>query len=273
MNAQYPVHANSRLQVVPLLAQRFSRDYDLVIKQYPAVQQLEITQHLLDIVELFEQCETKEDSGLYRQFRDKEEVLLKKYGKSLQPYTSRQFYQYFVFDLVLAEKEIYATESFNALPGEEQRLSLPEIKEFLKVCHNLLYNAKTFIYLSMEPEAALTVTPVSQPEETDKECTKARQLLAIYFLLKSGFNVEHRETHSVAGVAKLAHLLTGTRFTTVQNSEIYKKYAEMPYYKKGQHLIADLQFIRAYFAELNLAEAVKLIDTEIAQTQKQLSKF
>lgn len=257
-----------RMHIVPLLAQRFFKDYDAAVQSYPLPQQLELTEHLLHVLTIFRKYQPDEQESIFVQYREKEEALLKKYGKTVKPYFDRQFHGYFYFEMVLADKGIFESEVFNNLPGDQQGLTLDEIHQFIQVCHNNLSNAKIFLYLQMEPEAAAAVVP--EPAEPDNEMTKARQLLAIFYLLKTGFAIEHRDTHSVSAVAQLVHLLTGTKFTTTQNSDIYKKYASMPNYNKGEQLIADLQFIQPYFNRLNMQEAVQLIEEEINRAIKDL---
>lgn len=259
-----------RFQVVPLLAQRFIRDYEEVIKQYYLPQQLELTDHLLNVLDLMEQYIDTSDGEVWQQYRQKEDALLKKYGKTLKPYADKYFYKYFDFDLVLAEKEIYSTEEFNRLTSDEQGLTLSERHLFTRVCRNVLYNSRAFLQLRMEPENTSSVLNLAGQDEPDKEATKARQLLTIYYLLKAGFNIEHRGSHTISEVVRLAHLLTGAKLTSLQNSDIYKKYSLMPNYKKGEHLIADLKFIRPYFEALHIEKAVELIDEEIQRAIQDL---
>ncbi len=64
--------------------------------------------------------------------------------------------------------------------------------------------------------------------------------------------------------------MTGTKITNIQNSDIYKKYSKMPNYKKSEHLIADLKFIRPYFEQLHIEKAIQLIDEEIQRAVKEL---
>ena len=89
-------------------------------------------------------------------------------------------------------------------------------------------------------------------------------------MLKAGWGIEHRDSHYVSAVARFAHLMTGTKITNIQNSDIYKKYSKMPNYKKDEHLIADLKFIRPYFEELHIEKAIQLIDDEIQRAIKEL---
>lgn len=259
-----------RIHIAPLLANLFVADYNAVVEQYAPAQQLEITEHLLAIVELFRK-EAMEPAILWQQYHQKEDALLIRYGKMLRPYATKQFHQYFDYTTVLIVKGIYSSEIYNGLTPEEQGLTVTEIAQFLHMCNNTLYHARYFLYLEREPQ--ITVQPVKgtpATEEPDNEITKARQLLAIFYLLKTGFAIEHRDTHSVSAVAQLVHLLTGTKFTTTQNSDIYKKYASMPNYNKGEQLITDLQFIQPYFNRLNMQEAVQLIEEEINRAIKDL---
>ena len=262
-----------RNQAVALVAQKFVREYYATIQHYKLAQQLELTEHLLDVLELIRQYTASPNENLWKQYTDKEEALLKKYGKTLKPYVDTGFYKYFDFTLVLAEKGIYPDNSFNHLAPEEQGLTVNEILLFIRLCLNTLYNAKTFLSLQLEPETALiepTTAPAGQ-DEPEREITKARQLLFIYYLLKTGFNIEHRiDAPSSAIIARLAHLMTGTKFTNLQNSDIYKMYSEMPYYKIGEPLISDLRFIRPYFEKLKIQGAVKLVDEEIQRAINEL---
>lgn len=272
MPKKEPYTTPPRLQVVPLLTQRFVGDYNDAVKHYELPQQLELTEHLLQVLELFQHYDQDEPEATYGQLREIEEALLKKYRKTLKPYLDRMFHKYFYFETILSEKDIITPEDFNRLTSDQQGLTVNEINQFIQICYNSLYNAKIFLYLRMEPEtSSKEITPIAAIEP-DKDITKARQLLAIYYLLKTGFSIEHRDSHAVSAVARLAHLLTGTKLTSLQNSDIYKKYSLMPYYKKGEQLIADLQFIRPFFADLNIQDVVKLIDEEIHDIEKRSHK-
>lgn len=189
------------------------------------------------------------------------------------PYKSQQFHLYFDFSTVLVEKGIYPADSFNRLSGEEQRLSLEEVARFAHLCRNVLCNSRDRLYLQMEPEygqkGADAQTEPGQGE-TDKDSTRSRQLLLICYLLKAGFGIESRDNASISGVARLAHMLTGTKITQLQNSDLYKKLRTMPNYKTGEHLIGDLRFIRPFLVELNIDEAVKLVDAEIQRAIKKV---
>ncbi|MBW8683529.1 hypothetical protein [Chitinophaga rhizophila] len=261
-----------RNHVAAPLAQKFQHDYEAIMEHYTVLQQLEISEHLLSLVQLARQEGVHSDQFWY-QYKAKDLALLKRYGKTLRPYVSKCFYAYFYYDTVLAQKEIYSSEIFNSLTGAEQFLSADEISQFLQLCQNMLEWAINFLYLQKEPEG-LDVETVTAPatEEPDKEATRYRQLLTLYYLLKAGFQTEHRDNGNISDVVRLAHLLTGVKFTSLQNSDIYKKYAKIPDHKAGTQLLADLQYIRPYFTDLHLDSAVALIDEDIRQHEKRIRK-
>ena len=263
-------------QLPLLLAQRFIRDYDEVMRHYGPVDKLNITQHFLQVLYIQQQYIKTEDVNIYKQFTALEETLLRYYGKALKPYRDKQFYLYFDPGLVLTEKGIYLSETFNGLPPQEQSLSLSGMEQFISICTHTLQRERDNLLLSGVTVKENTVNdkpdlPLNgkQEDEPDKEATKARQLLAMYYFLKT-VGVEHRQSNSVSAIARFIHLLTGTKFTSIQNSDIYKKYLLMPNYKNGAQLIKDLQYIRPYFEESGLLEAVKEIDSEITRCIREL---
>jgi hypothetical protein len=121
---------------VSLLAQKFIRDYEEAVKAYDIAQRLELTNHLIDVLELMTQYAEASDNAIWEAYKEREEALSKKYGRNLKPYSEVFFYKYFHFDTVLAEKAIYSPEEFNRLSGNEQGLSLKERVTFIRLCRN-----------------------------------------------------------------------------------------------------------------------------------------
>ena len=271
-----PITSIPHHQIPLLLAQRFIRDYDEVMRHYGPEDKQNITQHFLQVLDIQQQYIKTEDVTIYKQFTALEETLLRHYGKALKPYRDKQFYVYFDAGHVLTEKGIYSSEIFNGLPPQEQSLSLSGMEQFISICTYTLQRERDNLLLagigvkenSVNDKTELPLNG-KQEGEPDKQATKARQLLAMYYLLKT-IGIEHRENNSVSAVARFIHLLTGTKFTSIQNSDIYKKYLLMPNYKKGEQLIKDLQYIRPYFEESGLLEAVKEIDSEITRCIREL---
>src|SRR4051812_20557751 len=71
-----------RSQVVPLLAQKFVHDYEDAIKDYDLSLRLEITEYLMEVVELINEYAQNEDQAVYKRFTELQEVLLQKYRKT-----------------------------------------------------------------------------------------------------------------------------------------------------------------------------------------------
>jgi hypothetical protein len=265
--------ASIRKQVVHKLTTRFSKEYQEIMAQYPTDVQSELTEHLKTLMEqLVEYVDRDMDSSVYTAVNEGEKSLLKKYGNRLAAYWNKKFIQYFDFGHVLAEKEVFTVEQYNSLEEAEQSLQPAEALAFAKNCIRLLEVSLPYIMLQTATESLTEAVEADADDtkpETGHEFTRARQLLAIHYLLEGGFGLGPHSGPDISSLARLAHLLTGTPYTSLQNSEIYKKYRHMPNFKKGPGLIADLLYIRSYFAELGLDGVVKQIDIEIAREQKE----
>jgi hypothetical protein len=266
-------HTAIRRQVVNKLTARFGQEYKETMARYPAEVQAELTEHLKGLMEqLVEYADRDMDSGVYAAVMEGEKGLLKKHGNRLVAYWEKKYTLYFAFDFVLAEKGVFTTDEYNAVPLGGQSLHPAEAAAFAGNCVRLLEVSLPYIMLQTAPEglngAEGSVNETGQPE-TGHEFTKARQLLAIHYLLSAGFGLGPHTGPDVSSLARLAHLLTGTPYTSLQNSEIYKKYRHMPNFKKGPGLVADLLYIRSYFAELGLDVVTRQIDNEVAREQKE----
>ena len=274
MNENDQIQPISRLKIFNRLIMKFDADYDQMIRNYSHAQKIEITEHLLRAVGYISDYVQSKDAGDWRKYTDAETELLKKYRSELQPYADAQLYKYFDFRRVLGAKDIIPLETLNAMKSaQEQSLSDEEIELFLDDTKRSLSTTLYFLYLSETKETGVPFTLndcVTVTDEPDKDITKARQLLAIYYFLKAALGIEGRDNNSVSGIARFVHLLTGTKFTTIQNSEIYKKYLQMPNYKSDSKLIQDLKYIRPYFTDIGLESAVTMIDEEIGRAIKKL---
>ena len=270
----------SRLQIFNKLIIKFDEEYQnlLKVQDYSTDEKIELTEHLLKAIDYIEEYVKAKDSKDWKKYADSETELLKKYRGRLKVYTDIQFFKYFDFRLVLAHKFIITQEQFNSMKSAaEQSLSVEEIDLFLSDAKHLLSLSLHFLYLSdtgkteRTPQSPVTLNNADNvTDEPDKDFTKARQLLTIYYFLKASFGIEARDKNSASGIARFIHLMTGTKFTTIQNSDIYKKYLRMPNYKTDSKLIEDLKFIRPYFVDLGLESAIKMVDEEIKRAIKEL---
>lgn len=224
------------------LTNYLGKKIDAVLNHYDTEQKIELAEHLLltfdDLLEYFKTSEEQ----VYLKYADRENALLKKYGKKFKPFSELSLYKFFDFDNILSETDYYTSKEFNSLSDGERALSEANIKELVNTMKRRLHGIVYYLYLEREPQFETKEKELSGTKEaTDKDITEARQLLTIYYLLKAGFEIEHRGTNSVSEVTRFAHLMTGTKFTTLQKSNIYTKYKLIPNYNKEEYLIKDLR--------------------------------
>ena len=213
-----------RTEIIQQLITAFIIDYNEMIVHYPLTMQIELTEHLGDIMfHLIRFANADGCSDGWDIVQEMEGLLLRKYGKYLAPYWNRNFAGYFQLKTVLLDKQIFTAGAFDALPAENKVLQFKEAVVFAKACNTLLMKKLPLLLLNAEPETK-QADKTEEPPDDKAAFTKSRQLLAIHFLLSAGFGIEPRSGADVSSIARLCHLLTGTRFTNLQNSEIYKKY-------------------------------------------------
>lgn len=239
-----------------------------LLTHYNLEQREEIVEHLCKTFEDIAEYFKTRDNAVYERYRTREWELTKKYRKAYKPVSDYQFHLLFDFDLLLVTTGYYTTDEFNALGVDQAgQLTEAEVKEWTRVIRSFLLEDLRRVYLREDEIEPNTIKEISQP---DKEMTEARQLLAIYYLLKAGFGIEQHKSHNVAEIVRFAHLLLGVKYTNPQNSNIYKKYKKLPNYNNGEYLIKDLRYIRPYFVALNIHVAIELIDTQIVNTINEL---
>lgn len=235
-----------------------------VLTHYDTEQKIELIEHLQQLFkEVAEYFKTNDDS-IYRTFVDRQQELLKKFGKLFKPFASKRFDNYFDFKRILSIKDYYTAEEYNQLESNDD-LTEQDIYELTTSMRNFLNGELHFLYLDREPQFP-TIENESQ-EEIEKESTEMQQLLAFHYLLKAGFDIEARGSNSVSELTQLAHLLLGKKFTSLQNSSIYKKYKKLPNFDSASQLIKDLKHIRPYFERLDLKNIVELINKDLKEAE------
>lgn len=255
--------SKERYLKVAFLSKAVLKDVQEVLTHYNLDQKLELTDHFIKLFdELREYSETKDFVIPLQKFTNREMELLKKFRHAYKPYEAMQFAILFDFNSVLLEKGFFTEEEFNALPKEERRLKDEDIITFCNYMDRELSGMLYDLYLE-DGNVEKVDADLLGKEETDQEMTEARRLLAIYFLFKATLGIEHRRHTDISHYARFAHLLLGKKITKLENSNIYKKYKKLPYFNKGQQLIKDLQYIKPFFAALELQKAVDMIEKEI----------
>lgn len=142
----------NRRFIPSLLAKKYKQDYKESVAEFPEGKKIEFVEHLLeclDIIETYMSDPTKEN---WKTYSTKENAFLKKHGKRLKVYRQKSMYLYYGDPTVLSEKEIYTTEEWGALSGEEQVLSPEEFASFVRYCRNMLHHERDFLLLEQTPE-------------------------------------------------------------------------------------------------------------------------
>ena len=263
-----------------LLFSEFITDYEEVMVHYTFEQQIELTDHLLLMLDEIEAYALNQDENMYRGFASREDILLKKYRKSYLHYYEVGFFLYFKFERAIVEKKVIYEDYVSMIQAQKIPLY---VKNFVDYCHHFLHSRRRDKYLETEPNDKFEINTFNQQQPiverfiynktdkeivelvTDKESTQARQLLAIYYILKVGFNVVPRENNPVSDIARLAHLLTGTKLKPINQSELYKKLLRMPTFKKGIPLVKDLLFIRSYFEVAGLENILHQVNADLKE--------
>ncbi|MDO9187641.1 MAG: hypothetical protein Q7W13_16650 [Bacteroidia bacterium] len=243
-----------------------------VLTHYDTEQKIELIEHLQQIFkEIAEYYKTNNEESIYRGYSDRQQQLLKKYGKLFKPFANKRFDNYFDFNRILSIKNYYTAEEYNQLESNEDLIE-QDIYELTTSMRNFLDGELHFLYLDREPQ--FSDTESDSREENDKESTEMQQLLALHYLLKAGFEIQARGSNSVSDMTQLAHMLLGKKFTNLQNSSIYKKYKKLPNFDSPSQLVKDLKHIRPYFEKLDLQSIVDLInkDLKTAESDKKNAK-
>lgn len=254
------------------LAQHYSKLIEKLLAPFETEQRIELSEHFLKTFSEVEEYYVNRNKEVFDRYRQRDTALLKKYGKTYKDISNAHFSRLFDFTILLVETEYYTTEEFNQLKDQENQLSKLDIEQLVYAMRSFLDYSMAFSYMEREPqfEERKTEELSGTTEAADKEMTEARRLLAIYYILKTGLNIEPKRSHSASALARLAHLLFGKPFTNAQNSSIYKKYKKMPEFNSGSVLVKDLRYIRQYFEELDLQNILELIDGQIKSTLKKV---
>lgn len=241
------------------------------LTHYNTEQKIELIEHLQQMFKEVAEYFKTNSENIYRGYADRQQELLKKYGKLFLPFANKRFDNYFDFKRILSIKDYYTAAEYNQLESNED-LTEQDIYELTTSMRNFLNGELHFLYLNREPQ--ISTNDIDSKEENDKESTEMQQLLALHYILKAGFEIQARGSNSVSELTQLAHLLLGKKFTTLQNSSIYKKYKKLPNFESLAQLIKDLKHIRPYFEKLDLIKVVDLInkDLKAAENDKKNAK-
>ena len=95
-------------------------------------------------------------------------------------------------------------------------------------------------------------------------CTSSQLVLIFYYSFKY-LGIEPRVNINISSAAKLAHLILNKEFSSINNSDIYKKFQQAPHLKNSKELTKDLEVIKPLFQKAQLNGIVKILDKEMAK--------
>ncbi len=256
MSKQTNTKKPNRSQYPALLADKFMKDYDMAAKEFPDNKRTELTDHLLECLEIIEEFyANNEDKKLWKKYAGNEEHFIKKHGKRLKIYRQKNFHYYYSIEHALVEKDVISSGQFNSLPSNEQGLSIKEMEKFVSIIRNRLNLDKEFTLLRQIPEdeaeEKLAGTETSKTlkkgklkrEAQDKlTCLSQEQtvLLMYYLQQERVFLKDEYLTDMDAG--KAFEILTGySQHTLRQNLSKFNLYQNKANLKELDNLLTRLK--------------------------------
>jgi len=251
---------------------------DLAISLKPLESTEDKIHFVKTIIELQVKMYRKDDEN----FNDEDfidEHLMAKFRNKMKAFVDRNLPHYFLED-ELCQASI--NERLHINPAVI--LDSEEFFEFTGRLYNILDIIKTRLYLT-EPNKSDTVNEAENlqdlveqnPTETkknlfklgNKEFTRNRQALAMYYLFKS-IGITPRLDIPLSALARLAHLLSAMPYENINNSPIYDSIKVLPDMKSEIHKLEDLIFVKKHFHFVKHTAAIELIEKEISILEQKL---
>lgn len=131
-----PLNSFKKENPVAFLTKRFFKEQDAVMQEFNPFEQLELTEHFIEMMDCLEQFASNitlpNGAKSADQYIAAADALLVKYGSRFKVYTEQDFIQYFLPPMVLVVKGYYDVEEIQK--GETAPLSLDEAKAFAFIC-------------------------------------------------------------------------------------------------------------------------------------------
>lgn len=166
---------------------------------------------------------------------------------------------------------------FTELSISEDHLNADELQEIFANYINILTAIPKHLYLNEKSDEGLA-DQVAQEKilaEAKEQLrvkmpnfNRARQTLIFYYLLKG--NKVHKDTHSVAAMARFVHNILGIPFSKIDNSEFYEKLKSAPVFKKEALLLKDLEYVKEQFLSIDAPDLARMVEEDINIINKSL---
>jgi hypothetical protein len=123
-----------------------------------------------------------------------------------------------------------------------------------------LYLASQQLLVETEPDTEAQI-PETKLEHSH-QFTRSQQVLFAHYIFKMA-GIEPRINADISACAEIVHGLTGMPYTTIKNSELYKKFRDPIGNSSPTKVKKDLELVRSYFAKLDHPKLLDLIDKDI----------
>lgn len=223
-----------RKPIATILISEFSMDYNKAMPHYNTFEKIELTKHLIGVFNTYFESKESNKAALKLHKNELEEIK-KKFGKKFQAFKKAQLFQYFNFDIIIAEKLIYSEKEFNEM--EEQSMSEFEIETFLKLGINLLESKLEEFYMEIDSTENENLGDTSSKLSNAKSIVKSKitrdkddkltvlnqketTLLLAHLRQANVFLKEDYCKPAQAGLAM--NILTGYSFKTISQDLVHK---------------------------------------------------
>lgn len=121
----YPRIFTHEKNAIQFLGQVFFKDYNEVMTHYTPIEQLELTEHFIEMMNCLEKFASNAHITLVNAYEQSADALLIKYGSRFKPYTEKCFIGYFLLPLLLLAKGYYSEEQIrNGLAKPASKLEI-----------------------------------------------------------------------------------------------------------------------------------------------------
>lgn len=143
--------------------------------------------------------------------------------------------------------------------AEQEQLAMKSTEE----------NTIALLALYLSTQQLLSETEPATKEEAAEtkqnhvhQFTRSQQVLFAHYIFKIA-GIEPRLNADISTCAEIVHGLTGMPYSTIKNSEIYKKFRDPIGNSSQTKVKQDLELVRSYFAKLDHPKLLELIDKDI----------
>ena len=143
-----------------------------VLSHYNTEQKIELIEHLQQMFKEVTEYFKTNSENIYKNYAERQQELLKKYGKLFKPFANKRFDNYFDFKRILSIKDYYTAEEYNQLESNDD-LTEQDIYELTTSMRNFLNGELHFLYLDREPQFPTNENESKEDVETlDRYDTK-----------------------------------------------------------------------------------------------------